>query len=559
MEMLEGFFLLLGGIGLFLYGINFMSQCLKDAAGEQLRTVLSKMTGNGFVTVLVGTGATALIQSSGATSVMAIGFVNAGMLNVAQALYIMLGANIGTTVTAQIIAFDIETVAPMILFVGMMLYTFFKKRIVKKIGGVILGFGMLFVGIMLIKNSAGALNLREILAAFLKNHSNPVLSLLFGVMFTAIMQSSSATIGILQVLISGTAASALGLHDVVYMIIGMNIGAIAPVVFASFSGNKICRQSALAGVLAKVCGSIIFIVIYLCVPFIESWIISLTPADVSRQIANMHLLFNIVSTICVFPLVKPITKLVSKLIPQNPEDEYSAEKLLYLNPEVMITPTIAIVQAKREIIRMAELAYNNLKLSLKDFFEDGCKYAEDVIEIEKTINYLNHEITGYLIRLHGKHLNENDEETVGMMFRVVANIERIGDHAENIAEYSQIEASQRIIFSEDAFDELKNISEKTLAVYKLAIDIYDHNSFELLEKISDMEEEIDDLKDAYIEGHIARLKKDRCNPRGGVIFTDMVTDLERCSDHAINVAFAINGERSFNIKKSYVIGKADET
>ncbi|MGN0557678.1 MAG: Na/Pi cotransporter family protein, partial [Acutalibacteraceae bacterium] len=244
---------------------------------------------------------------------------------------------------------------------------------------------------------------------------------------------------------------------------------------------------------------------------------------------------------------------------QNPEDEYSAEKLLYLNPEVMITPTIAIVQAKREIIRMAELAYNNLKLSLKDFFEDGCKYAEDVIEIEKTINYLNHEITGYLIRLHGKHLNENDEETVGMMFRVVANIERIGDHAENIAEYSQIEASQRIIFSEDAFHELKNISEKTLAVYKLAIDIYDHNSFELLEKISDMEEEIDDLKDAYIEGHIARLKRDRCNPRGGVIFTDMVTDLERCSDHAINVAFAINGERSFNIKKSYVIGKADET
>lgn len=559
MGYLEGIFLLLGGIGLFLYGINFMSLSLKEAAGEKLRSVLSKMTGNGVVTVLVGAGATALIQSSGATSVMAIGFVNAGMLNVAQSLYIMLGANIGTTITAQIIAFKIETVAPLILFVGMILYTFVKKRLVKKIGGVILGFGMLFVGIMLIKDSAEALNLSAVLAEFLKHFSNPILSLLFGVILTSIMQSSSATIGILQVLIAGSAgaASTLGLHDVIYIIIGMNIGAIAPVVFASFSGNKICRQSALSGVLAKVFGSIIFIVLYLCIPYIETAVINMTPGEVDRQIANMHLLFNIISTICVFPLVKPINKLVEKLIPQKPEDEFTAEKLLYLNPEVMITPSIAIVQAKQEILRMADLAYNNLKLSLEDFFEEGCKHADEVIEVEKTINYLNHEITGYLIRLHGKALNEKDEETVGMMFRVVSNVERIGDHAENIAEYSQIESNQRIVFSDDAFSELKNISEKTLKVYELAIDIYKNNKYDLLELCSEREEEIDDLKDMYIEHHIERLKKEKCNPRGGVIFSDMVTDLERCSDHAINVAYAINGEKSFQIKKSYVIGKAE--
>lgn len=554
--MVEGIFLLLGGIGLFLYGINFMSQSLKQAAGEKLRTVLSKMTGNGIVTVLVGAGATALIQSSGATSVMAIGFVNAGMLNVAQSLYIMLGANIGTTITAQIIAFKIETIAPLILFVGMIFYTFIKKRIIKKIGGVVLGFGMLFVGIMLIKNSAEALNLSNMLSAFLKNFSNPVLSLLFGVILTSIMQSSSATIGILQVLIAGSASS-LGLHDVIYIIVGMNIGAIAPVVFASFSGNKICRQSALSGVLAKVIGSAIFIVLYLCIPYIETAVINMTPGEVDRQIANMHLLFNIISTIFVFPLVKPITKLVEKIIPQKPEDEFATEKLLYLNPEVMITPSIAIVQAKQEILRMSELAYKNLKLSLEDFFEEGCKHADEVIETEKTINYLNHEITGYLIRLHGKALNEKDEETVGMMFRVVANVERIGDHAENIAEYSQIESNQKIVFSGDAFDELKNISEKTLKVYELAIDIYKNNRFDELELISEREEEIDDLKDMYIEHHIERLKKDKCNPRGGVIFSDMVTDLERCSDHAINVAYAINGEKSFQIRKSYVIGKAE--
>lgn len=555
--MIEGIFLLLGGIGLFLYGINFMSKSLKDAAGDKMRTVLSKLTGNGFKSVLVGAGATALIQSSGATSVMAIGFADAGMLSVSQALYIMLGANIGTTITAQIIAFNIETVAPFILFIGMVLYTFLRNRMVKKVGGVILGFGMLFVGIMLIKQSASELQLSALLSSFLKNYSNPILCLLFGVVFTSIMQSSSATIGILQVLVASGTTANMQLNDVIYIIIGMNIGAIAPVVFASFSGNKTCRQSALSGVLAKVFGSLIFIVLFLCIPYIEQFVVDMTPNAVDRQIANMHLLFNVISTIFIFPLVGLITKLVEKLIPSKPEDEFTSEKLLYLNPEVMITPTIAIVQAKREIMRMARLAYNNLELSLKDFFEEGCKYADDVLEVEKVINFLNHEITGYLIRLNGKNLSSKEEETVGMMFRVVANIERIGDHAENITEYSQIETNQKIVFSDGAFEELKNISYKTLNVYKLAIEVYDKEEFDMLPRVSELEEEIDELKDAYIEDHIKRLKSEKCNPRGGVIFTDMVTDLERCSDHAINVAYAINGEKTFQIKKSYIIGKAE--
>ena len=554
----EGIFLLLGGIGLFLYGINYMSLSLKEAAGDKLRTVLSKMTGNGAVSVLVGTGTTALIQSSGATNVMAIGFVNAGMLTVAQALYIMLGANIGTTITAQIIAFKVETIAPLILFVGMVLYTFVKKRIVNKIGAVVLGFGMLFVGIYLIKDATDKLGLSEVLAAFIKNYSNPVLTLLFGIVFTSIIQSSSASIGILQVLIGQSAVAAgIELNEVVYLIIGMNIGAIAPVIFASFSGNRKCRQAATAGVLEKIFGSVFFIVLYLILPFFDKWIISLTPNDVSRQIANMHLLYNLASAICVFPCVNLITKIVQKLIPEDPEEELTSEKLLYLNPEVMISPPVAIVQAKREIMRMANLTYNNLKLSLVDFFDDDKDCFDDVMEVEKTINFLNHEITGCLIRLHGQSLNEHDEEVVGMMFRVVSNVERIGDHAENIAEYSQAKTNQRVSFSESAFNELQDIAQKTLKVFKLAISIYDNESYDKLDQITEMEEEIDDLKDIDIENHIQRLKADKCNPRAGVIFTDMVTDLERCSDHAINVAFAINGEKALKVKKSYVIGKAD--
>ena len=554
----EGIFLLLGGIGLFLYGINYMSLSLKEAAGDKLRIVLSKMTGNGAVSVLVGTGTTALIQSSGATSVMAIGFVNAGMLTVAQSLYIMLGANIGTTITAQIIAFKVETIAPLILFIGMILYTFVKKRIVNKIGAVILGFGMLFVGIYLIKDATEKLGLSEILSIFIKNYNNPILYLLFGILFTSIIQSSSASIGILQVLLGTSAvASGIGLHDVVYIIIGMNIGAIAPVIFASFSGNKTCRQSAIAGVLAKVFGSVFFIILYLLIPYIEKWIIDMTPGDVSRQIANMHLIFNIISTICVFPCVKLITKIVQKIIPEDPEDEFASEKLLYLNPEVIMSPPVAIVQAKREIMRMAKLTYNNLKLSLIGFFDEDKDHTDEVLETEKTINFLNHEITGCLIRMHGQSLNEHDEEVVGMMFRVVSNIERIGDHAENIAEYTQQKESQNIKFSDIAQQQLRNISEKTLKVFELANEIYDDTRFDLLNDITDKEEEIDDLKDQYIEEHIGRLKKDNCKPRAGVIFTNMVTDLERCSDHAINVAFAINGEKTLSVKKSYVIGKAE--
>lgn len=555
----EGIFLLLGGIGLFLYGINYMSLSLKEAAGDKLRTILSKMTGNGGVSVLVGAGTTALIQSSGATSVMSIGFVNAGMLTVAQSLYIMLGANIGTTITAQIIAFKFESFAPLILFVGMVLYTFVKKRIVNKIGAVVLGFGMLFVGIYLIKDATDKIGLSQMLSMFLSNFNNPLLCLAFGVIFTSIIQSSSASIGILQVLVGQSAVAAgIELNQVIYLIIGMNIGAIAPVIFASFSGNKTCRQSAVAGVLAKVFGSVFFIILYLIIPVFEKWVISLTPDDISRQIANMHLFFNLISTICVFPCVGLITKMVQKMIPEDPEEELTSEKLLYLNPEVIMTPSVAIVQAKREIMRMAKLTYNNLKSSLVDFFDDDKDNFDNIMEVEKTINFLNHEITGCLIRLHGQSLNEHDEEVVGMMFRVVSNIERIGDHAENIAEYSQMKSSQRIKFSDEAFGELKDISEKTLKVFKESISIYDNESFDRLDEITNLEEEIDDLKDKYIEDHIVRLKHDNCKPRGGVIFTDMVTDLERCSDHAINIAFAINGEKALGVvKKSYVIGKAE--
>ena len=313
----------------------------------------------------------------------------------------------------------------------------------------------------------------------------------------------------------------------------------------------------MAGVLEKVFGSVFFIIIYAFIPFTSKWIINLTPGDVSRQIANLHLLFNILSAICVFPCVKLIAMIVQKFIPEDTKDEFSSEKLLYLDPEVMTNAPVAVAQAKQELIRMATLTYNNFKTSIDDFFDGSNDAFDSIMKTEKTINYLNHEITGCLIRLHGQALNAHDEEVVGMMFRVVANIERIGDHAENIAEYSKVKTEEKISLSDSGRDELMDISDKTLKVIELAIKIYDNESYELLDQISSMEEEIDELKEQYIEAHIARLKTIKCNPRGGVIFTDMVTDLERCSDHAINIAYAIKGEKALKVKKSYVLGEAD--
>ncbi len=563
-------FLLLGGIGLFLYGINFMSSCLKEAVGEKLRVVLGKMTSNGFKAVLAGIVVTCLIQSSGAVSVMAIGFVNAGMMGTAEALYIMLGANIGTTITAQIVAFDIDWIAPAILFVGMVMYLFLKKRIIKRIGGVVLGFGMLFVGIYIIKMAAKELDLGSVMAVFLDKVSNPVLSLLFGIFITAIIQSSSASIGILQTLavtaetaaIAAGTTSAITLRSVFFIILGMNIGAIMPVILASFTGNTASKRSAISGLFAKLFGTAAFIVIYLIFNAVSpvnmidilskpGYLTSSVPG-ISRQIANLHLIFNVLSTIVLFPFVHLIAKLCEKIVRSAPGDEETAKKLLYLNPEILMTPAIAVLQAKREIARMEKITLDNFEHSLKCFF-DGLP-TERVFEVEDTINYLNHEITGYLISINSMNLSDEDKETVGMMFHVVTDVERIGDHAENIAEYAQIRAEHDLQFTEDSMAELHDIADKTIESFRVATEIYDNTQFTRLDEITAMEEHIDDLKDLYTENHIKRLKQDKCNPRGGVIFNDLVTDLERCSDHAINIAFAINGEKTtVEVKKSFVI------
>ena len=541
MEQAYNVFLLLGGIGLFLFGINYMGKGLEQAAGDNLRVWLERLTTSPLKAVLVGALATAAIQSSGATMVMAVGFVNAQMMTLSQALYIMLGASIGTTITAQIIALDIDPWAPLILFIGILLTQFIKNRTAKKAGAIVLGFGILFVGINLMGDAVKAMELGGLVASFLHNVHNPVLSLLFGAVFTLVIQSSSASVGILQVIVASSLGASMGLEEVVYMIMGMNVGAVAPLVLSALSGNRLSKRAAASQTAIKLLSAISFSILMLLFPAILSFVKNLSPNDVSRQVANFHTIYNSVSAVLMFPLIKPVAKLAEKLMPDSPEDEFYSRKLLYCSNDVSKSPAIMITQAHKEIMRFADICRANLHTALESFFDRDEDKAEAVIEREKTINFLNHEINSYLVSLYGKGLHESDVSRVSTMLSVASDLERIGDLAENIAEYTQIAASNKAKFSPAALDDLGEMAEKVEYMVDLSMKCYDKEDRELLAEARAVEEQVDAMQEEKTENHIERLKAEICDPRGGVVYTDMVSDLERISDHATNIAEGILG------------------
>ena len=541
MEQAYNVFLLLGGIGLFLFGISYMGKGLEQAAGDNLRVWLEKLTTSPLKAVLVGALATAAIQSSGATMVMAVGFVNAQMMTLSQALYIMLGASIGTTITAQIIALDIDPWAPLILFIGLLLAQFIKNRTAKKIGAIVLGFGILFVGINLMGDAVKAMELGGLVASFLHNVHNPVLSLLFGAAFTLVIQSSSASVGILQVIVASSLGASMGLEEVVYMIMGMNVGAVAPLVLSALSGNRLSKRAAASQTAIKLLSAISFSILMLIFPAIIAFVKNLSPNDVSRQVANFHTIYNSVSAVLMFPLIKPVAKLAEKLMPDSAEDEFYSRKLLYCSNDVSKSPAIMITQAHKEIMRFADICRANLHTALESFFDRDEDKAEAVIEREKTINFLNHEINSYLVSLYGKGLHESDVSRVSTMLSVASDLERIGDLAENIAEYTQIAASNKAKFSPAALDDLGEMAEKVEYMVDLSMKAYDKEDRELLAEARAVEEQVDAMQEEKTENHIERLKAEICDPRGGVVYTDMVSDLERISDHATNIAEGILG------------------
>lgn len=536
-------FNLLGGVGLFLFGMTIMSSGLKNAAGEQMRVILEHATKNRIIAVIVGVAVTMVIQSSSATDMMVIGFVNSNLMSLTQAIGVIMGANIGTTITAQITAFNLSAYAPIILFLGTVMYLFIKKNLVKHIGEVILGFGMLFLGISIMKEAIIPLSQSAVFIEFLSTLSNPLLAVLFGVAFTAIVQSSSSSIVIFQAF----AVQGLITYDLaVYLVIGAAIGSVTPNILASLTTNRNGKRTALLNLLFNLFRAGFLLILISLFPQITDAIQSLSPNDIGRSIANTHTIFSITAVLVELPFINHIVALSEKIIPIRGEETRQLEgrKLIYMQSGHEAMPSVAISQARKEIYRMGQISRDNLARSVDCFFNLDDALATEVEEVEDTVNFLEHSITEGLIRLHSLDLSDRDLQRVSMMMRVVSDIERLSDHAENIVEYAHQVKYEHAILTQEALEELREMSVLSLKSIDLCLEIFANDQFDLIPQAEAIENRVDDLEKEYVTKHIARLMAHKCDPLGGIVFTDMASDLERCSDHAINIACALSDNPS---------------
>ncbi len=534
MTMIE-FFALLGGIGLFLYGMSIMSLGLRNAGGDNIRVILEGATKNKGRAVLVGILVTILIQSSSATDVMVIGFVNSGFMTLTQAIGIIMGANIGTTITAQITAFNLGDYAPLILFIGAVMYMFMKKDLVKHIGMIIMGFGMLFQGITLMKSAISPLAQSESFLNFISMLSNPLVTVLFGIAFTALLQSSSSATVIFQ------AFAMQGILDYktsVYLIIGAAVGSVTPNILASLTTNRNGKRTALLNLLFNSFRAIILLVLLAIFPGILEICPRLFPGNVARQIANTHTAFAIITVLIMLPFTDQLVKLAMKIIPERPEELEKAEakKLQYMYNLDNIPAALAINQVQMEIGRMGSIAYDNLSTAIDCFMKKDMELVDKVMETEDIVNSLNDSILENMARLQKTNLSEQDLNKLYHLALAVSDVERISDHAENIVEYAQMFHKQKLSYSEVPLHELKELCEKVLLSVQCSLEVFVSDNPDMLPEAERLEEEVDVLQQKAIDSHTKRLMEDSCDPKGGVIFTDMVVDLERCSDHAINIA-----------------------
>lgn len=528
-----------GGIGLFLYGMTVMSTGLKNAAGDRLRTILEKVTGNRLMAVLIGILVTVLVQSSSATDMMVIGFVNSGIMSLSQAIGVIMGANIGTTVTAQITAFNLTAYAPLLLFIGAILALFVKKPLVRHIGGVVLGFGMLFVGIGMIKTSIGSLSDAPGFIRLLSTLDHPVAAVLFGVAFTALLQSSSSSTVIFQAF---AVQGLLSYRQCVYLVIGAAIGSVTPNLLASLTTDRNGKRTALLNLYFNLLRAALLLAVTALVPGVLALIQSLSPGDIARQVANTHTLFALFAVAVMLPFSGFIVKLANKSLPLLPSEQRSMEekRLIYLANAEKNVPVVAMRQAMLEVNRMGKLARDNLADAMAYFFNpEDETLREKISSTEETIDYLNHAIEDKLVELRALQLSSRDVFRLSRMVLVVSNFERIGDHAENIMEFADRMRDAKAKISQVAKEELRAMGDAVLETIDVSMQVFDGERFDLLPRAEASEQRVDDMQAEYMRNHVDRLMEEHCDPLGGVIFTDMCTDLERCSDQAINVATAL--------------------
>lgn len=526
--------MLLGGLALFLYGMQMMSNGLETAAGNKMKQILEKLTSNRIKGVLVGAIITAVIQSSSATTVMVVGFVNTGLMTLNQAVWVIMGANIGTTITGQLIALDIGAIAPLIAFLGVACIMFVKNEKVRHISSIFAGLGVLFIGMDMMGDAMAPLQDSATFINFMTTFKNPLMGIAIGAIFTALIQSSSASVGILQALAS---TGMIPLSSAVYILFGQNIGTCITAVLAAIGTRPNAKRTTIIHLMFNIIGTIIFTIISLTTPFVS--IMEGITSDPVAQIANVHTTFNIITTLLLLPFGTYMAKLATKILPESQEETEQVQHLKYIVPFESNYPvghaTLVISQIQREVTRMIEKVKANVEASYNALLKGEGASLDEIEETEEYIDYLNTEISRYIVRLMSVEMSEADTRRINNYYLALSNIERIGDHAMNIAEYTKNMKKWDISFSDDARTEIKKMKQVSMNILDV-IDFTDATTpAAQLETISKYEFLMDDMEKKYRKRQIKRAKKGDCKAESGILFSELLTDFERIGDYALNI------------------------
>ena len=527
---------LLGGLALFLYGMQMMSTGLEVAAGNKMRVILEKLTANRFVGVLVGAVITAIIQSSSATTVMVVGFVNSGMMTLNQAIWIIMGANIGTTITGQLIALDVSEIAPLVAFLGVAAIVFIKSEKVKHVGEILAGIGVLFIGMDMMGSAMKPLADSESFVSILTKFENPLIGIVAGAIFTALIQSSSASVGILQTL---AGSGVIGLQGAAFVLFGQNIGTCITAFLASVGTSRNAKRTTLIHIMFNVFGTVVFTILCLATPIIlmvEGW----TPGNAPAQIANMHTMFNVVTTLLLLPVGTLLGKLATAIL-KDKREESEGMRVKYLldikhiNTEKLGASVICMEGIKKELMRMMDMTKDNVSEAFDAVTERNKEKYVLVEQQEEYVDFLNKEISKYITSAVSHETTKAGSQIFNSLFSITSNIERISDHAINIAGYSKMITDKSIVFSEDANSEL---IEMQVVCMKLFTTLLKKPEDVVVwhEKIACMEQKIDDMTVQFRDNMYARIRSGKCSDEGSILFSEILTDFERIGDHALNIA-----------------------
>ena len=557
MNLFASIMLLLAGSGVFMAGMKFMSDGLESSAGKGIRKLFGKISDNRLASIGIGAGVTALIQSSAATTVMVIGFVNAGIMTLFQATAIIMGANIGTTVTGLLVSFsslNIGTYVSAFALIGVIMSMFAKNKTVKNVGGVVCGLGLIFVGLDLMSGALhGNEQIRGAFSNLFSSISFPLLLILFGALFTALIQSSSAATGLIITLV---AQRVLPVGSALYIVLGTNIGTCITAIIASVGASINAKRAALIHLTFNLLGTILFALLLI---FLNKYFVlileKMAPGAPAIQIAYFHILFNVFTTLVLLPFIKQLTWFATKVI-RDKENSEEVLKLYYIDDRILHTPPIAVAQVLKEVLNMSSLARQNLDRAMEALYSMDLSEKERILLNEQKINFINKGVARYLVKMASLSLSTTDEKLVGSLHHVISDIERIGDYAENFIEEAEQMSESGVEFTAPAIGELKEMHAKVDEMYDKAIRTFEYRELSGLAVVDDLENQIDEMKIVFEHTHIERLNAGECSVESGSYFYAIISALERIADHLINIAYSIRAQGTKNVNSMNKINQA---